>query len=59
MEPDHLGEVVQGQEEVLVVAEGVAVGWGEHAPGPDPVEVVSALVAEPRFPIKREFPAII
>ena len=45
-------EVVQGQEEVLVVAEEVVVGWEEHAPGLDPEESVYALIAEPRFPIK-------
>jgi len=52
MEPDPLGEVVQGVEEVLAVGEGVEVEWEEHAPELDPVESVYALIVEPRLPIK-------
>jgi len=33
------------------------VGWEGPVPGLDPVEIVSALVAAPGFPIKRGLPA--
>ncbi len=52
MELDLPQEVAQGQEEVLVVGEGVEAGWEEPVPGLDPAESVYALTVEPRFPIK-------
>ena len=52
MEPDLLGEVVQGVEEVLAVGEGVEAEWEEHAPGLDLEGSVYALIVEPRLPIK-------
>jgi len=58
IELDRPGEVVQGQEEVLVVVEGVEVEWEEHAPGLDPERTVYAPVVELRSPIKRGFPVI-
>ena len=58
MEPDLLGEVAQGVEEVLAVGEGVEVEWEEHAPGLDPGDSVYALIVELRFPIKSGFPVI-
>lgn len=58
MEPDLLGEVVQGVEEVLAVGEGVEAGWEEPVPGLDPEDSVYALTVEPRFPIKSGFPVI-
>ncbi len=57
-ERDHRGGVVQEQEEVPVEGEEAAVGWGEHALEPDPREVVSALIAGQKFPIKQELLAI-
>ena len=52
MEWDLPEEVVQEQGGVVVEGEEVEVEWGEHAPEPDPVGVVSALIAELRFLIK-------
>lgn len=58
MEPDLLGEVVQGVEEVLAVGEGVEAGWGEPVPGLDREDSVYALIVVPRFPIKSGSPVI-
>ncbi len=57
MEWDLLGVEVREQGEVSDEGEGVEVGWEEHAPEPDPVEVVSAPVAGLDFLIKSVFPA--
>jgi len=49
---DLLGEVARGQEAVLVVGEGVEAEWEEHAPGLDPVGIVSVPVVVSGFLIK-------
>lgn len=50
--------MVQGQEEVLVVEEGVEAGWEGPVPGLDPEDSVYALIVELRFPIKQGSPVI-
>jgi len=57
MERDLPGVEVREQAEALDEGEGVEVGWGEHAPEPDPAEIVSALVVGQDFLIKLGLPA--
>ena len=54
---DLPGVEVREQEEVSGEGEGVEVGWEEHAPEPDPVEVVSAPVVGQGFLTKSGLPA--
>ncbi len=58
MGQDLLGVVVQVREEVWAEAEEALGGWEVTALEPDPVGIVSALIAEPDYPIKQGYPAI-
>ena len=57
MGQDPRGGAVQEQGEALTEGEEVEVGWGERAPEPDPVGIVSALVVGQDFLIKPGLPA--
>jgi hypothetical protein len=59
MERDRQVEAARDQEEVLVEAGKVREGWEEHAPGRDPVAIVSAPLAERVFRIRGESHVII
>ena len=58
MELDLPGGVGQAQEEASVKEVPVRAEWRVVAPEPDPVGIAFALIAEPRFLIKRELPVI-
>jgi len=52
MEQALRGEVVQEQGEAPVKEAWVEVEWEERALEPGPVGIVSALIAEPEYPIR-------
>jgi hypothetical protein len=52
MEPDLPGVVVREVAEAQEEEEGELAGWEVADPEPVPVEIVSALIVEPEYPIR-------